>query len=224
MKILKELVKVQISTWKSKGKQKIFCIGRNKTGTTSIKKALELNGFVVGNQRKASSLIDSYLAKDFEPIIKYCNTAQAFQDAPFSYPDTFKYLDKAFPNSKFILSIRESSDVWYQSFIKYHSNKFNGGRLPDRNSLMISDYVYHGWIWKSYKSQFGEDHALYNREHLINTYERYNNDVIDYFRRNLDQLLIIDISKKDAYTDFCTFLNVTSNLNDFPWENRGSLE
>ena len=43
---------------KAKGKQKIFCIGRNKTGTTSLKRAFEDLGYPVGDQRKAEILTE----------------------------------------------------------------------------------------------------------------------------------------------------------------------
>ena len=35
----------------SYGKVKYFCIGRNKTGTTSLKAAFEMLSYPVGNQR-----------------------------------------------------------------------------------------------------------------------------------------------------------------------------
>ncbi len=76
---------------------KIFCIGQNKTGTTSIRKACEDLGFDVGNQRVAENLLINYLENDFKSIIDYCKTANVFQDFPFSWPETYKHLDKAFP-------------------------------------------------------------------------------------------------------------------------------
>lgn len=87
-------------------KQKVFCIGRNKTGTTSLKKALSEFGYLIGDQRAAERLIDAYAIRDFGPIMSYCETAEAFQDVPFSWPYTYVVLDQAFPNSKFILTVR----------------------------------------------------------------------------------------------------------------------
>lgn len=71
------------------GKVKFFCIGRNKTGTTSLKSAFEDLGYPVGNQRKAEILTGKYYFEgNFQPIVDYCKTAQVFQDVPFSYPNT----------------------------------------------------------------------------------------------------------------------------------------
>lgn len=82
---------------RSVNKVKYFCIGRNKTGTTSLKRAFEDLGYPVGNQRKAEILTSQYYFDgNFEPIINYCKTAQIFQDVPFSYPEIYKHLDKAY--------------------------------------------------------------------------------------------------------------------------------
>src|SRR5437763_5861921 len=91
-----------------RNKQKIFCIGRNKTGTTSLTKAMMELGFITGNQGRAERLIDCYKLRNFKPIIAYCKTAQFFRDVPFSLPFTFIALDVAFPGSKFILTVRDS--------------------------------------------------------------------------------------------------------------------
>ncbi len=96
------------ATLSSLGKQKIFCIGRNKTGTTSLHAALIEMGIVVGRQRHAELMIGDWSKRDFRRLISFCRTAQAFQDIPFSLPYTFQALDMAFPRSKFILTVRES--------------------------------------------------------------------------------------------------------------------
>ena len=99
---------------------KIFCIGRNKTGTTSLKRALKDLDYSVGNQADAELLIHEYAQRNFRSIVEYCHTAQAFQDIPFSLPYTYIVLDHAFPGSKFILSIRKDEDERYQSLIRFH--------------------------------------------------------------------------------------------------------
>ena len=81
---------------------KIFGIGNNKTGTTSLSKAMSKLGYKVGNQKIAELLHKDWAQRNFTPIIEYCKTAEFFQDVPFSKPFTFIVLDQAFPNSKFI--------------------------------------------------------------------------------------------------------------------------
>ena len=121
------------------GKVKFFCIGRNKTGTTSLKRAFEDLGYPVGNQRKAEILAGKYYFEEkFQPIVDYCKTAQVFQDVPFSYPETYKHLDKAYPGSKFILTLRDSPEQWYRSITRFHAKMFGKeGRVPTVEDLSL---------------------------------------------------------------------------------------
>ncbi|MFD2655562.1 sulfotransferase [Gracilibacillus thailandensis] len=200
---------------------KIFCIGQNKTGTTSIRKAFEDLGFDVGNQRVAENLLINYLENDFESIIDYCKTANVFQDFPFSWPETYKHLDKAFPNSKFILSVRDSAEQWYQSLVKFHSKKFgetNG--KPSKKDLMNSNYIFKGRPWLTHKALFGiTDENTYDKDILINHYHTYNSEVKEYFK-NRNDLLIINIAEESSYKLFCDFIEAEPKYSKFPWENQ----
>ncbi|MGO3184208.1 MAG: sulfotransferase family protein [Aequorivita sp.] len=206
---------------KVKGKQKIFCIGRNKTGTTSLKKAFKDLEYVVGNQRKAEQLLRAYKNNDFDAITAYCNTAQVFQDFPFSYPETYKYLDKAYPNSKFILTIRNDPEQWFNSVTKFHAKRFGADTIPNKNDLQNANYVWKGWMWECNRLMYKTpENDIYNKEILINSYNDYNTSVINYFKDRPDDLLILNIAKEGAYQKFCKFLNLKSDLMDFPWENK----
>src|SRR4051812_14602679 len=98
-------------------KEKVFCIGLNKTGTTSMKKVLENFGYKLNIQREAEMLSVEYSKRNFKPVIDHCLTADAFQDAPFSFPYTFVILDHYFPNAKFVLTVRDSTEQWYKSMV-----------------------------------------------------------------------------------------------------------
>ena len=127
---------------------KIFCIGSNKTGTTSLKHSFERFGYVVGKQRRAEKLSDKYYSQQkFGPIVEYCESAQVFQDVPFSYTNTFPHLDGAFPNSKFILSIRDE-ELWYSSLVRFHTKLFGiGGEIPSVTNLQNANYSSKGFIY-----------------------------------------------------------------------------
>ena len=74
---LKWQVKSRYHSLLVKDKVKYFCIGRNKTGTTSLKKAFEDLGFIVGDQRAAELLADrQHFYNDLEALIKYGKTVQ----------------------------------------------------------------------------------------------------------------------------------------------------
>lgn len=207
---------------KAAGKVKYFCIGRNKTGTTSLKQAFEDLGFPVGNQRKAEILASKYYFEgNFKPIIDYCKTAQIFQDVPFSYPDTYKYLDQAYPGSKFILSVRDDAEQWYQSITRFHAKKFGkNGCIPTTDDLKNATYIRQGFMYNVVRLHGTPDDDPYNKEIMIAHYERHNNDVIAYFKNRPDDLLVINLSDKSAYQQFVHFLGIDSPYDDFPWKNR----
>ncbi|MGM7683380.1 sulfotransferase [Cytobacillus sp. Hm23] len=203
---------------------KIFCIGRNKTGTTSLKKAFEDLGYHVGDQREAENLLVNFLEKDIETIIDYCNYAEVFQDFPFSWPETYKFLDKAFPNSKFILSVRDDASQWYKSITKFHSKLFaDGKRIPTKKDLMNATYIFKGRPWITHKAIFGDTgNDTYDKDILTKHYNQHNKDVIEYFKDRPNDLLVINLAEAGSYERFCKFLDVNPLYDDFPWENRTS--
>lgn len=206
----------------AKGKTKYFCVGRNKTGTTSLKKAFEDLGYPVGDQRIAEILADKYYRKGiFNPIIEYCQSAQVFQDVPFSSSETFKHLDAAYPGSKFILSVRDNPEQWYQSITRFHAKKWGkDGRIPTADDLKNATYIYKGSPYNLI-SYFGtSDDDPYNKEILIAHYNRHNQDVMDYFKDRPKDLLIINLAENCNYQRFVEFLGVKSPYDNFPWENR----
>jgi|GEM_PF-226584 len=206
----------------AKGKTKIFCVGRNKTGTTSIKRALLDLGITVGNQREAELLNKEYHKKEFSKIIKYCKKNEAFQDAPFSWPDTYKHMYEAFPDSKFILTVRESPEVWYNSLVRFQTSLHGKGVLPTVDVLKEFDYVYKGWYWSNRVHVFGftEEDDPYDKERWINHYLNYNQTIRDFFKDKPEQFLEIDVSKKGSYQKLCAFLGKEPLYDDFPWENK----
>jgi len=126
-------IRKNIGRIKSLGKPKIFGIGNNKTGTTSLKAAMGELGFIVGHQRPAEKLMEDWAKRDFSPIISYCKSGQFFQDVPFSKPYTYVVLDHEFPGSKFILTVRGSPEQWYNSLTEFHAKLWGkNGRIPTK--------------------------------------------------------------------------------------------
>lgn len=175
---------------------KIFCIGLNKTGTTSLTKVFLDLGFKVGNQREAELLTDFYFKGDFQPIIDYCKKYQVFQDVPFSYPGIFKEMDKAFPGSKFILTTRDNPEQYYNSIINFHSKIFGNGKIPTVENLKNSTYVKKGWVWKNRERLFNitEQDDPYDKQMIINFYNKHNQEVLEYFKNRKNDLLVLNLS------------------------------
>ena len=215
------IARLGISFVKSAGKPKVFCIGRNKTGTTSIAKALKELDFIVAEQRPAELLIHDWARRDFRRIIHFCHTAQAFQDGPFSLPYTFQALDMRFPGSKFILTVRDSPEQWYQSVIRFHAKLFGHGNTPTCDDLKKAQYCYAGYMYENIRAIYPTpDDDIYNKEMLIHHYEAHNQSVIEYFRHRPNDLLVLNISQEGAYQRFCEFLDKPCLRQSFPWENK----
>lgn len=202
--------------------QKIFCIGLNKTGTSSLLKAMIDFQYNVADQPDAEMLIHDYAKRDFRQLLEYCKKYNFFQDIPFSCPFTFTAIDFTFPKSKFILSVRNTGEEWYNSLVKFHSKLFgkNGG-VPTYQDLMNANYRYKGFIWDAmsitYNSQ-PEDPYCKNR--LIDVYENHNRMVKEYFRYRPNDLLIINLSVPTSYLQLCGFLDKDPLYDKMPWENK----
>ena len=199
--------------------EKVFCIGLAKTGTTSLEQSLGELGYRMGSQFEADALLPDYAVRNFKPIIEFCLTADAFQDAPFSFPFTYVALDQSFPNAKFVLSVRDSVDQWYRSLLRFQGNLFANGRIPTKEDLMR-------WqnpnVWKANRILLTtpEDN-LYYKPSLVSYYERHNADVRDYFRHK-SNFIEINVSQTGAYTELCRFLGKDPVAPGFPKLNASS--
>ncbi|WP_179319480.1 sulfotransferase [Winogradskyella helgolandensis] len=211
-------------TFYLKSKPKIFCIGFNKTGTTTIEKVLKDFKIKLGNQEEAEMLITNWFNRDFKEIFNYVKSATAFQDIPFSLPYTFIALAQKFPNAKFILTIRDNDEQWYNSIVKFHSKLWSSDEsAPKVNELKNANYRYKGLAYEYIKQVFNTpDDDLYHKQTLIKTYNNHNNLVKDYFRAHPEKLIVINTSNKADYFRLCDFLKEKPLHDNFPWENKTS--
>lgn len=138
---------------------KVFSVGFNKSGTTSMYSLFRSLGFEAmdGPHWRPSS--KWHLHYQF----------QTFTDGP---PEDFKYLDRTFPNSKFILNVRKLNE-WLDSRIEHvryrmqsetYKAKMSGGKLPDKD--MVKE-----WALRR---------------------ERHHKDVLQYFTDRPSDLLIVN--------------------------------
>jgi hypothetical protein len=187
---------------------KVFCIGRNKTGTTSLGAALRSLGYRVGDQRPAELLMEDWGRRDFRRLIRYCHTADAFQDVPFSHDYTFQALDAAFPGSRFILSVRGSTDEWYASRVRFDTKRLGAAGRVTVEDLRNDPYVYKGWSWRNRELVYGADALASMEDEQIpkQHYERHNWRVQDYFRHRPSDLLVVNVADEDAMQRICEFL------------------
>jgi hypothetical protein len=203
-------------------KNKVFCIGANKTGTTSMEQLLKDFGFKVGNQKVATCLFYDWAKRDFKSIIKYCESAEAFQDIPFSLPFTYQAVDAAYPNSKFILLESDSAEKWFDTTVIFQSNWCWSFPPTVADLKLIRDNPVVDF-WTVCKLVYGLDEEgtlLYNKEHYIRFYETYNRTVKEYFSSRPDDLLTINVGDENVVQELCEFLEIENKNYTMPHLNK----
>ncbi len=203
---------------------KIIIIGRNKTGTTSAQHMLKMLGYRIGNQVMAELLMEDWGVRDFRRLIRYCHSADAFQDVPFSWHYTFQAIDAAFPGSKFILTVRDSDDQWYRSVVRFQTMRLKertgSDRTPTLDDIQSDPYRAPGWMWRCRELLGIQSNEAFPEEELKAYYNRHNEIVTDYFRHRPNDLLIINLSEPEAVQKLCKFLGKPITGQQMPWLNR----
>jgi hypothetical protein len=179
---------------------KIFGIGLSKTGTMSLQKALELLGFSC-TRWSMELLEDVVLKKDFARVFETVKQYDSFRNWP--WPLIYKELDKQFPESKFILTLRKDNKTWLRS-IKEHV------AIRGPREFGVQKLTY------GYNSPRGHEHEYIER------YERHNREVVDYFRDRPDDLLVVCWENGDGWNRLCSFLNKPIPPKPFPHVNKTS--
>ena len=192
---------------------KIFCVGMNKTVTESTKAARIELGFQFAPQLPAKMMLKDWAERRFDKLINFCYDYQCFKHIPFSLPYTFQILDTYYPNSKFLLTIRDNSQVWFESIKRFHGKVFSKGKTPSGEDLESASYVEQGWMAEYSKYIFhADEYGLYDRSRYIEVYEFPNQMVIEYFRYRSDALLVINTASEEFYGKLCKFIGFSPDI------------
>ncbi len=173
----------------------VIGVGFQKTGTSTLREALKILGYRVKDT--SSRALIPILKGDFEKVLKIIEPYDAVEDTPWYI--IYKELDLRIPNAKFILTIRDEEN-WYQS-VKRH--------IGDLRSAQ------HEWIYGRGKGLPKDD-----KENTIQTYKKHNTEVINYFSRRPDDLLVIDFNDGDNWKKICSFLHKDIPEQQFPHYNK----
>ena len=179
---------------------KIICVGFQKTGTTSMKRALEILGYRVGGNK--SRLLLPILRNRWDRVLRVLNRYDAVEDNPWAL--IYRPIDRLVPGCKFILTYRDPED-WFVSVERYF-------RLPRARPPM------HEWIYGR-----GMGLIAAEKENTLAVYKKHLEGVQAYFRDRPGDLQVIDIGKGQEWERLCGFLGCDIPNVPFPYR-RGSRE
>jgi len=174
---------------------KIFCIGFQKTGTTSLGVAFERLGYKVCGVYH--ELLPDLCKGDLDKIKEIVREYEVCKDNP--WPVLYRQLDQYFPGSKFVLTLRDE-ETWINSVVNHFDSK---------PSDMIR-YIY------------GVPFPSGNETLFLERYRKHNEEVKAYFKNRPGDLLIIDLEKEDVWNKLCPFLQIPIPSFPFPHANKGA--
>lgn len=180
--------------------RKVFGIGFQKTATTSLQEALNIIGFP-GVHWAYYIWHEITLGNERFPLID-----QVASVTDFPIPLIYKRLDKGYPGSKFILTVRDS-----ESWIKSVENHFTimDTPLERLGGISIHDKMREQGVPADAVHEAIYGSQVFDKAKFLEAYEAHNADVRDYFKGRPGDLLVMEMEKGDEWGQLCPFLGVS---------------
>lgn len=184
---------------------RIFGIGLNKTGTSSLQDAMRILGvgpiLSAGIVHKHGLVQRVLLHGDFETAVRFAGIYRFFEDRPWNIGDMYRRLDERYPGSRFILTVRDK-DRWWRSVERWLT--VTKPRIADL-----------------YRIHFRVESVT--RDSMIASYLRYNDEVRRHFAGRAD-FLEMNIEAGDGWTPLCGLLDLPVPDAPFPHRNRQAYD
>ena len=180
-----------------KTNQKIFGIGLSKTATTSLGRALRYLGYAT-NDFPSFRYIPHFLLWIKSKELQQHDAFTDISVIPF-----YQKLDKQFPGSKFIYTVRDM-DSWLDSCRNYPRFQYPPMRLPFK-IIKLRQKIY--------------DSIRFDENKFREAYLRHHEEVVHYFKDRQQDLLTLNICKGDGWEKLCPFLGEKIPDVPFPYVN-----
>ena len=224
---------------------KIFCIGYNKSGTTSVYESIIDLGFRGHSNTMVwgEGVMPHIASGNFNKLYDWLELFKditVFKDVPLSIPNVWKEIYKKYPNAKYVLSERDSSEQWYNSIFNFHrlvfslSNTPSWGEVSKIKHTYSTDIIIEGDQRKGKKGGFLYDYMKYtyhnsnvvsslpyDKDKLIHSYDSHNNEIKEFFK-DKDNFISVNVSNDNDYLKLCSFFKKTPFYNKFPKYNTTS--
>lgn len=181
---------------------RIFGIGMHKTATTSLHHAFETLGLDSAHWKNAhwAKAIWKEMVGQGRSIT--LEKSYALCDLPITI--LFRQLDKAYPGSKFILTVKDEQkwlhdvrDHW-----GYETNRYRYSWDKDPFTHKLHTLVY------------GQRH--FDADVFLNRYRAHNAEVLEYFRDRPGDLLVMDMDGGAGWEQLCSFLGCAIPEAEYP--------
>jgi hypothetical protein len=160
---------------------KVFGIGIQKTGTTTLGWCLGQMGF---KHRSYHPMAAWYFRLNRHDRLRQVMDAyDSFDDEPWAH--TYVLADQWYPDAKFVLTVRKNAGRWAQSLVNHCD------RVP---------FNEHRRFFLKYMMPRGHEMEL------IEHYHRHIAEVQAYFRERPDKLLVMCWENGDGWAQLCPFL------------------
>lgn len=164
--------------------------------------------FGIGLSRTGTTTLNETLVQLGYKVIHYPSYDELFSmrfDGATDIPVAVRYkeLDQKFPNSKFIYTIR-NKEKWLDSIVPYLERKRGWNMAQSQVDIRT----------QMYGSPFP------NREQASSAYDSHDKDVLEYFKKRPNDLLVLDIIGGDSTKLLTDFLGVNPIDPKFPHENK----
>ena len=207
---------------KNRSWNKLFLIGPLKTGTTSLKTALEVMGYrtpssgiyTIGNNKiRLDSLTKDCIDGNYQNLKILCEHFDFFVDDAFGLGKNWIILDALFPNSKFIFTHRDPAK-WFDSWVNFWNIKLKidihamaGNQALLRRALGPERcaWVEHYFLQNGSTSDWS---LLFDKTHFCKMYLERMEEIIFYFRNRHASLLTISIADQKDVRLITNFLDL----------------
>ena len=192
---------------------KLFCIGMQRSGTTSTgdfcesELRLRRRGYKISNTRGwTRAWYEGRLQDVFDdPVFR---SGEVFDDDPWWCPSVYKILAERFETTKFVIFTRPA-DEWFRSLASH-----SGGRSPGFTDIHAKIYGRERDFERVKGNSYREEDYKWNglclsgfEQHYMDVYLRYISGVHNFFKKNApDRLLSLRLSDSEKFKKLAVFL------------------
>jgi hypothetical protein len=206
--------------------QNVFCVGLNKTGTTSLTKAFQKLGYKSFPEENLFQYVQSdLLFNDYGKLFSVIENPQFnfFNDMPFAFPNVYKKIYEKRPNDIFVLTLRKDVDSWVNTCIRFwdfltgNDFKYDKSYIQTHYANGTERYLIN-FLTPMFE-YWGLENLQDLREKLTQIYNAHKEECINFFEGK-NNFIVVDIEKKGEYKRLTNWLGVENEDLDFPWINK----